>query len=174
MLRHVIEKNACDVPSWKKWKIVRTAAKRQSNCWSSIMIKDHLHSDLSWFYVLLSTSLSSASPSCHLVSGYMQCRHYTKNLCVEKLKWNWNCCFQDEPSEKKKIFRFLFSRCDNDIKKQQFFICGFDLTRSLHVQHNYYYYLVMMSLRSEMTSGEGDSRRAGFNYCGIIKNGNRK
>lgn len=128
--------------SMEGWKMVRTAAKRQSNCWSSIMIKGRFHSDLSWFCPLLLTSLSSASPSCHLAACYMQCRHYTKNLCEEKLKWNWNCCFQREMNlAQKMIFRFLFFTLRQWHKNNSFLSAA----STLHEQYTYNIIIIIIS-----------------------------
>lgn len=43
-------------------------------------------------------------------------------------------------NQKTLFFSSLLQRAGDDMKKQFFFICGDGLTRSIHVQHNYYDY----------------------------------
>lgn len=125
--------------------------KRQSNCLSPIMMRHHIHSYLSWFS-------SPATALFHLVmsclSLNMQCLHYSKNLCVEKLKWNWNCYYRRYEARRSTSDFFLLDAPSTVMTLKPFvFICGDGLTRSIHVRYNYYDYHYLVQMRGMRRRG---------------------
>lgn len=69
-------------------------------------------------------------------------------------------------NQKTLFFSSLLQRAGDDMKKQFFFICGDGLTRSIHVQHNYYDYHYLGD-DATLRCGGGVGRRSHF-HCVII------